>query len=147
MKEKIWLWCHPTGAHDGRWNLPASSATPGEALGYFGLENAVYVVFNNLPQPPFAPHVGDLNEARRLVWSIVGDTSSDRNDGGSDLEPVLELARDCPNLTGAITDDFFLPQPGAEGSRRGFRSTSSPAAATLSEAASRSSSCGRWSTT
>ena len=108
MKEKTWLWCHPTGAHDGRWNLPASSATPGEALRYLGIENAIYVVFNNIPQPPFAPHVGDQNEARRLVWSIVGDTSSDRNDDRSDLEPALELARDCPNLTGAITNDFFL---------------------------------------
>ena len=115
MKEKIWLWCHPTGAHDGRWNLPAATATPGEALRCLGIENAVYVVFNNLPQPPFAPHVGDLKEARRLVWSIVGDSSSHRNDAGSDLEPVLDLARDCPNLTGAITDDFFFSQPGPGG--------------------------------
>ena len=115
MKEKVWLWCHPTGAHDGRWNLPDSSATPMEALRYLDIENAIYVVFNNLPQPPFAPHVGGLKEARRLVWSIVGDSSSDRNDDRADLEPVLELVRDCPNLTGAITDDFFLPQPGADG--------------------------------
>ena len=107
MKEKTWLWCHPTGAHDGRWNLPASSATPGEALRYLGIENAIYVVFKQYSAAP-------LRSPRRRpergapAGLVVGDTSSDRNDDRSDLEPALELARDCPNLTGAITNDFFL---------------------------------------
>ena len=53
MKEKVWLWCHPTGAHDGRWNLRRFLGdSGGRRCGYLGIENAIYVVFNNLPQPP-----------------------------------------------------------------------------------------------
>ena len=114
-RDQVWLWCHPPGAHNGRWQLPDSETTPAQALAHLDVGNAIYVVFNNRPEPPFLPHAAELSAASKLVWSIVGDSSSDRTDDGADLDAVLEMAPHCPNLTGVITDDFFLNEPGAGG--------------------------------
>jgi len=72
-----------------------------------GLKNAIMVTFGGLPEPPLLPHARALAGVDRLVWSIVGDSSSMRNDSATDLDEVVSLATDCPNLSGAIMDDFF----------------------------------------
>jgi hypothetical protein len=114
--DRVWLWCHPAGSHNGQYGLPAdSSITPAEAAEMMGISNLVYVVYGDRPTPPFEPHARELAAARRLVWSIVGDASSHRNDRSSDLDAVCALAANCRNVSGAIMDDFFLPQPSADG--------------------------------
>lgn len=110
VREKLWLWCHQAGSHDGRYGLPSpSDATPAEAADELGLDNAIMVCFSGEPQPPLAPHAEPLRSLDCLVWSLIGDSSSKRNDEETDLEAVIELAAECPNLVGAIMDDFFIP--------------------------------------
>ncbi|MBN1402280.1 MAG: hypothetical protein JXA74_15680, partial [Anaerolineae bacterium] len=113
VRDRFWIWGHETGSHTGPkarplWDIPgASRMTPAEAAQYMGIPNCVMVVYDNLPQPPFTQHALALSPLQQVVWSIVGDAGSTRNDQESDLEEVLSLARRFPNLTGAMMDDFF----------------------------------------
>lgn len=115
IADKIWLWCHQAGSHNYIKQIGAEShITPAEALAYMGIRNAIMVTFAGLPEPPLLPHARALAGADKLVWSIVGDSSSTRNDKSTDLEEVISLAAECPNLAGAIMDDFFH-KPDASG--------------------------------
>lgn len=106
------LWCHQAGAHDGHYHLPGPSRIrPADALRQLDIDQAIHVAIADEPRPPLGPHAEPLRHLRRLVWSIVGDSSSTRNNRESDLQPVLDLATDFPNLCGGIMDDFFHPTP------------------------------------
>ncbi len=108
VSDKLWLWCHQAGSHNYIKQIDGQSyITPAAALSYMGIPNGIMVAFGGLPEPPLLPHARELAGADKLVWSIVGDSSSKRNDSSSDLEEVIGLARTCPNLQGAIMDDFF----------------------------------------
>lgn len=108
VADKLWLWCHQAGSHNYIKQIGADShISPADAARYMGLNNAIMVTFGGLPEPPLLPHAQALAGSGKLVWSIVGDSSSTRNDSSSDLEEVINLAPDCPNLRGAIMDDFF----------------------------------------
>jgi hypothetical protein len=108
VRSRLWMWGHAVGGQNGQWNLPgASSITPAQAARYMGIPNVVMVVLDGKPEPPFDEAAAEMANLDKLVWSIVGDASSTRNDEQTDLEPVLELARRQPNVVGAIMDDFF----------------------------------------
>jgi len=72
-----------------------------------GTPNLIMVAFGGRPEPPLAQHALPMRSLARVVWSIVGDSSSTRNDQTPDLEDVIALAADFPNVTGAMMDDFF----------------------------------------
>ncbi len=111
MRDKLWLWCHEAGAYAGQYNLPGvSRITPAEAAHHLGVRNVLFITYGNKPEPPFDQHLLVLSSLDRVVWSIVGDSSSSR----TDLDEVLRLAAQYPNLSGAIMDDFFH-QPDAAG--------------------------------
>ena len=55
-----------------------------------------------------------MRSLRQVVWSIIGDASSTRNNQKTDLEEVVALPKKFPNAVGAIMDDFFHP-PDAQG--------------------------------
>jgi hypothetical protein len=106
--DKCWLWCHAAGSHNGWWNLPGESRiSPADAADYMRIPNAVMVVFGDTPAPPFMPHAAEMAGLKRLVWSVIGDAGSKRNETSPDLDAVLAMAESCPNLTGAIMDDLF----------------------------------------
>ncbi len=108
IHEHLWLWSHPTGCYNGRWNLPGeSSLSPVEAATYMGIRNGVMVVFCDEPKPPFDNYAKQFSELDKLVWSIIGDGASKRNDISSDLSHVIDLKKDLKNLRGGIMDDFF----------------------------------------
>jgi hypothetical protein len=116
VRSRLWVWGHEAGSHNGLWRLPgASRMTPVEGAYYLGVPNALMVVFNNQPEPPFNRLAVAFRPLQQVVWSIVGDSSSNRNNQQTDLEAVLELSGPFPNLRGAIMDDFFHP-PDASGS-------------------------------
>ena len=110
IRDSFWLWCHEERSHNENWGLPRPSRiTPTEAAHYLGIPNAIMVVYGGRPEPPFDQHALAMSSLRRVVWSIVGDSSSKRNDETTDLDEVLRLAGKYPNIAGAMMDDFFHP--------------------------------------
>jgi hypothetical protein len=113
VRDRFWIWGHEAGSHTSgkakeMWRIPGTSRmTPMEAACYMGIPNCAMVVFNNLPEPPFLQHTLALSSLKQVVWSLMGDAGSTRNDQESDVEEVLRLAGRFPNITGAVMDDFF----------------------------------------
>lgn len=92
VRDHLWLWCHEAGSHNGQFNLPAPCATTPAAAGkMMGITNAIMVCYGGRPLPPFGPHAQPLRSLARLVWSVIGDTSSARNDAEPDVNAVAEL--------------------------------------------------------
>jgi hypothetical protein len=113
VRDALWIWGHEAGSHTtGRareqWGLPGDSRiTPVDAARYLGVPNCAMVAYGNRPAPPFTAEAAQMSPLQRVVWSIVGDASTTRNDEQTDLDAVLALAEQFPNITGAIMDDFF----------------------------------------
>jgi len=115
LVDRLWLWGHEAGSQNEGWGLPRPSRmTLTEAAGYLGIPNGLMIVYQGKPVPPFDRHARAMAPLRRVVWSIVGDSSSTRNDEATDLDEVVGLAADFPNIAGAMMDDFFHP-PDARG--------------------------------
>ena len=70
-----------------------------------GINNLIMVQFDDEPQPPFDSLAEKYRAFDQVVWSIIGA-------GGKTnpqlREHVYELASRYNNITGVITDDFFL---------------------------------------
>lgn len=113
LRDRFWIWGHEAGCYhrlaNNVWRIPGTSSrmTVAEAAFYMGIPNAIMVRFGNQPQPPFRQHALPLLPLKRFIWSIVGDSGSTENDRQPDLQDVLALVPEFPNLTGAIMDDFF----------------------------------------
>jgi len=115
VRSRLWVWGHPAGSHNDAYHLPgASRMTPVEGAYYLGVPNALMVVYNSQPEPPFHRLAVAFRPLQQVVWSILGDGSSIRKNQQTDLEDVLELADSFPNVRGAVMDDFFHP-PDASG--------------------------------
>ena len=92
-----------------QWELPGPfRMTPTEACYYMGVANCTMVVYGNRPAPPFHQEALAMSTLDQVVWSVIGDAASDRTQyGGSDLDEVLKIAGEYPNISGAMMDDFF----------------------------------------
>ena len=117
VRDRLWIWGHQEGSHNGRYHLPGDSRmTVAEAAYYLDLPNALMMCFAGLPEPAsFEQHALALSPLKRVVWSVVGDSSSTRNDEKSDVEEVAALAEKFPNIAGGMLDDFFIrPKEGEQ---------------------------------
>ena len=106
VRDKLWLWGHPAGSHNGIYNVPGESRiTPAEAADYMGIPNLLMVTYpGHGPEPPFDQLALSLRSLDRVVWSIVGasgETASAARDA------TFKLAEGMPNMPGVIMDDFF----------------------------------------
>ncbi len=108
VRDRFWLWGHVEASHNTGWGLPRDShITPTEAAHYMGIPGVVMVAYGGKPEPPFDQIALRMNSLPRVTWSIIGDSSTTRNDSATDLEEVIRLAGTQSNITGAIMDDFF----------------------------------------
>ena len=119
FRDGLWLWGQDAGAHhkpEYGWNIPGENRMgPVEAAAYLDISNCFRVVMGGSPEPPFDAESEKLAGFDQVVWSVLGDKSSVRNDGGADdLAEVLRQAEKYPNVTGGVLDDFFFT-----GNRRG----------------------------
>ena len=116
LKDKLWLWGHDAGsqhtAGGGLFKLPGENKmSPMEGCEYLGIPNMCRVVMGSKPTPPFDDAQEELLGCKRVVWSIIGDCESKRNNnGGDDLDEVIRLSKKYPNVTGGIMDDFMRPE-------------------------------------
>ncbi len=119
FRDKLWLWGQDAGSHhaadDNVWNIPGVNRMgPAAGAEYLGIKNCCRVVMNGQPEPPFDKESEALTAMDKVVWSILGDCGSNRNNnGGDDLDEVLRQANKYPNITGAVLDDFFSGKNGA----------------------------------
>lgn len=112
LRSRIWLWCHNRGVYNNIKALHAESDyTPVEALEYMGVRNALMVVYGGKPEPPFDAIQEKYRRLDKVVWSIIGDASSKRNQEKTDIEEVIALGKKYPNVKGGIMDDFFQIGP------------------------------------
>ncbi len=106
VRDKLWLWAHLAGSHDEIYELPRPSRiTPVDAAKYMGIRNLIMVQFDGKPLPPFDAMAEEFRVLDRVIWSIIG--------AGGKTNPemrahVFDLAARYENITGVITDDFFL---------------------------------------
>ncbi|MBQ7794155.1 MAG: hypothetical protein IJ366_06505, partial [Clostridia bacterium] len=108
-RDCLWLWGQDAGTHHEMSPLPGENKMgPVEGAEFLGIPNMCRVVMGNKPEPPFDKEMDKLTDCRKVVWSIIGDTGSERMDDGiSELDEVLKLAEKYDNLTGGVMDDFF----------------------------------------
>ena len=112
LREKLWIWGQDAGSHhavgNNVWKLPGVNRLgPVEGCAYLGIPNCCRVIMNGLPEPPFDAEADRLNGMRSVVWSIIGDGGSIRNNESTDLEEVIRIAKTHSNISGAIMDDFM----------------------------------------
>lgn len=112
IQDRFWLWGQDMGCHHGLpwWNIPGvNKLDPVAGAAYLGIPNCCRVVFHNSPLPPFDDESRKMAGFKNVVWSIIGDGGSKRNDdGNTDVDEVLRQAQMFPNVVGGIFDDFFL---------------------------------------
>lgn len=112
LRDKLWLFGFPVDSHRGKTWLPEGRMMSTlEGACYLGIPNALVVVQADVPVAPFDRHVLPLTPLKRVVWSVLGDSKSYRND----VDEVLRLAEKFPNITGGILDDFFRKPDDAQG--------------------------------
>jgi hypothetical protein len=106
VRDRLWLWCHPAGSHNGIYGVPRDSRiTPVEACCYLDIKNAIMVRYHDYgPFPPYDQYALPLRALDRVVWSVVGASGQTDDDT---RQAVLDLAGRMPNLTGVMMDDFF----------------------------------------
>ena len=118
LRDNLWIWGHDAGAHHRgaglQWKVPGTNRMdPVEAADYLRIPNCCRVVFEGSPQPPFDVESEKLRSFKNVVWSVMGDCSSSRNnDGMDDSEEILRQAQRFSNISGGILDDFFRPETG-----------------------------------
>jgi len=112
IKDKLWLWGHTAGVHHHAGsNLPGvNQMGPKEGCDFLGIEKCCRVAFGSAgPFPPFDKEAEKLKDLKEVVWSAIGDAGSKQhNNDQSDIDGILHIAEDYPNISGAILDDFFL---------------------------------------
>jgi hypothetical protein len=103
--DRLWLWSHFEGSHNGGWGLPATSRiTPVEAAAYMSIPNVIMVGYDGKPAVPFDQYAMPFQALRTVVWSVVGAGGATQNE---ERDAALELAKGKNNFTGVIMDDFF----------------------------------------
>jgi hypothetical protein len=109
VRDRLWLWGHPAGAHDKGWGLSEPSRiTPVEAAYYMSIPNVVMVRYLGKPEMPFDQYAIPFRPLKQVVWSVVGAGGETQSE---ERRAVLDLARKNHNFTGVQMDDFFFSEP------------------------------------
>jgi len=106
VRDRLWLWGHPAGSHNGDYGLEGKSIiTPVEAAYYMSIPNVIMIRYGDKPDLAILPQYSvPFHALREVVWSIPGAADPASR---SEQEAVLKLAGDTPNMTGIMMDDFF----------------------------------------
>jgi len=120
VRDRLWLWSHLAGSYNGQYKLQRNSdLSPAAAAEALGMKNICMVRYGGKPAPDdFAGHMKSFGNLKHVVWSVIGDGSTQQINAQEDLTAVIEMKRKFGNLSGAVLDDFFLePGSGAKKSR------------------------------
>ena len=115
VRDKIWLWGHVEGSHNGHFGLPSgldgSKITMMEACNYMGIKNCMVVEYDGKPEyEEGANYAAQLSDCKRIGWSAVGaGTPVDFVvDHVKPIKTILQLSDKFENLKEVMFDDFFV---------------------------------------
>ncbi len=108
LRDKFWLWGHPEGCYNNAYgNERVSRMTPMEACLYLGVRNTFMVPDGE--HTHFQVNRRQYNKSfktlRNVGWEF-GGACRDANGKVSAVDEFLEDAKDFPNITCAVFDDF-----------------------------------------
>ncbi len=117
-RDQWWLWGQDAGSHHALVNGPGKPVPPRlpgvnkmgpvEGAKFLGIPNMCRIGMYGKPEPPFDNEMELLKDFPKVAFSIIGDNASLRNDnGGDDVDEVIKLKPQYPNLVAGVMDDFF----------------------------------------
>lgn len=111
LRDRFWIWGHPVGCHDTGYGIEGkhSRMTTCESAYYLGARNALMVCYGEEFKPPFDQEAMAIDCLNQTIWSVVGASNSPNNvESMGNLDEILRIAKQHPNIKGAIFDDFFF---------------------------------------
>ncbi len=104
LRDRFWLWGHPEGAYNnGYGNTTASRMTPMEACLYLGISNT-FMTPMEIPVNK-RQYNKSFVTLRNVAWDIGRDLLKRIGDPKIVTDYLAE-AKDFPNITAAVFDDF-----------------------------------------
>jgi len=119
IRDRLWIFTVPAGCDDDWYEQGGvrggSRMTPAEGAFYLNVPNLILV--RNQERPPlphlekwrakttFEQYALSFRPLDRVLWSVVGSSGAG---GMRELGPVLQLARQYPNISGIYLDDFIV---------------------------------------
>jgi hypothetical protein len=130
VRDHLWIFTVPAGSDDNYFSKGnfhgGSRMTPAEGAFYLNVPNLILVRNDDKPPLPssergwartsFEQYATSFRPLDRVLWSVVG---SGGQGGLGELEPVLRLARDFPNIAGIYLDDFIVDVRNRDGRQIG----------------------------
>lgn len=114
VRDKLWLWGHAAGSHNGVFGFPSgpdgSSISIADACSYMNIKNCIVVEYNGIPESGTEATFADsLSDCEKVGWSAVGANGplSSFSDHIKSVKTILKLSDDFPNVTEVMFDDFF----------------------------------------
>ena len=119
VRDHLWIFTVHAGADDDYYEngkvRGGSRMTPAEGAFYLNVPNLILVRNGDQPTLPhnqrwrtkstFEQYAISFRPLDRVLWSVVG---SGGQGGLGELDPVLRLAREFPNIAGIYLDDFII---------------------------------------
>ena len=100
LRDNFWLWGHPEGVYNDKWgNNQVSRMTPMEGCLYLGVRNTFMVpVGHKLNKRQYNKSFTTL---RQVGWECFSAASNPEA-----VDPLIEDAKDFPNIGCVVLDDF-----------------------------------------
>lgn len=100
LRDCFWLWGHPEGRYNNEYgNNKASRMTPMEGVAYLGARN-VFMVPVGVPVNR-RQYNKSFSTLGKVGWEIYGASKDPAL-----IEPLIEEAREFPNIACGVLDDF-----------------------------------------
>ncbi|MEO2049495.1 MAG: hypothetical protein ABGX16_23300 [Pirellulales bacterium] len=109
VRDRLWLWTHPTGSYNNDFiknRSKKSTVEPVDATREMGLRNAYFIRYKDVPKLPFDSYYTPFKKLERVTWSLTGASGVT---SVKEREHVFKLAEKNKNITSFIMDDFFHP--------------------------------------
>jgi len=107
LRDRFWLWGHPEGRYNNNaenyGNFAESRMTPMEACLYLGISNT-FMTPVGVPVNK-RQYNKSFTTLRKVAWDLGGDLVKTQGDL-SVVDEYLEAAKDFPNITATVFDDF-----------------------------------------
>lgn len=103
LRENCWLWGHPAGAYNNAWgNEQPSRMTPMEACLYLGIRNTFMIGGSDKRRQ----YNKAFKTLRQVGWEFGRAFHAAKSNDDSTINEFFDGARDFPNVTTAVFDDF-----------------------------------------